>query len=448
VFAADLPKPGVADWPTYARDLHGTRFNPNETIIGPDNVDRLKIKWQFATIDDWPIQVTPTVVGDTVFFGAGAYCYALDSSTGEMKWKFDAGLAGEWLSGFKNRGIRSSCAYADGQVYFGTGLCNVHCLDAATGREVWKTNLENDRLLNAKMGYSPIVYNGKVLVGWTSGMAGIACLDAASGAVRWRFRVTQDVPAEYRTGGGSLWTSAAIDEKQNVVFNVTGSTKGLMPNSMLYTESIVAHDIDSGELLWHYQAHPQSAFDLDFCAHPMVFDAVAPSRMRGDVRACVAAGNKAGIYCWNRHSGELYWKTMLGVASAGGGPRINAMAAAYNKVFAQNSSPGRPPLYVTAALNAFNGDIEWVVPNPNSQTAPIGVANYVLYQGYDVNGKLEALDTRTGRRLWEHPLPSAYRGGVAIANGALYTSNGEPQSWRGGESPYKYSVYCFTIDGK
>ena len=446
--AADLPRPGAADWPQYGYDLHNTRFNASEKTIGPGNADRLKLKWKFDTLDDWPFQTTPTIVGDTVFAGAGGFQYALNSATGEMKWRYETGLAGEWLSGLKNRGIRSSSSYVGGRIYFGTGFCDVHCVDAADGREIWKTNLEDDKLLNAKMGYSPVVYNGKVLVGWTSGMAGIACLDAETGAIRWRFRVAQDVPAEHRTGGGSLWTSAAVDEKQNVVFNVTGSTKGLWPNAMLYTESILAHDIDTGELLWHYQAHPQDAFDLDFCAHPMIFDAEAPARLRGYARPCVGAGNKAGFYCWNRHTGELYWKTMLGAGGAGGGPRINATAVAYNKVFVHNSSPGRPPSYVTAALNAYNGDIEWIVPNPSSQTAPIAVANGVLYQGFEPGAKVEALDALTGRRLWEYSLPSPYRGGVAIANGALYTTNGEASSWRGEPVPYKYSVFCFTVDGK
>ena len=103
---------------------------------------------------------------------------------------------------------------------------------------------------------------------------------------------------------------------------------------------------------------------------------------------------------------------------------------------------------VTAALNAYNGDIEWIVPNPNQQTSPLAVANGVLYQGYLVDYKLEALDVRNGRRLWEHTLPSDFRGGVAIANGALYTSNGEAHDWRGEDVPHKFSVFCLTIDGK
>lgn len=447
--AADLPKPGEADWPRFGHDLHNTRFNDTEKTIGPQNVSRLKVKWQFDTSDNWPIYTTPAVIGDTLFFGAGGYQYAVDTATGKAKWKFETGIAGDWHTNEGHKAIRSSSQYYNGRIYFATGFADVHCVDAATGRGIWKTNLENDKLLNTSIWYSPVVYNGKVIVGYSSGMAQIVCLDADTGAVRWRFRVAQDVPPEYKTGGGSLWTSGAVDEQHNVVFNGTGSTKGLMPNSMLYTESLLAHDIDTGELLWYYQAHPQSAFDLDFCAHPMIFDAASPARIRGDMRPCVGAGNKAGFYCFNRHTGELYWKTMLGGASADSGPLVNATAVAYNKVFVQNTSILSVPLLaVTAALNAYNGDIEWIVPNPSGNSAPIAVANGVLYQGLGTSHKLEALDVQNGRRLWEYILPSDYRGGVAIANGALYTSNGESVSWRGQQEPYKHSVYCFTIDGK
>jgi len=445
--AADLPTPGPADWPRFGYDLHNTRFNANEKTIGPQNVGQLKLKWKFDTPDNWPIHTTPTIIGDTLYFAGGGFYYSLDTATGAQKWKMEAGLPSGWV-GYENSMIRSSANYLNGKIYFGTGFCDVYCVDVSSGRQVWKTSLEPNKHLRAQMFYSPVVYNGKVLVGWSSGQAGIACLDAETGAVRWRFRIAQDVPPEFMTGGGSLWSSGAVDEKMNVVFNATGSAKGAFAHQMRHTESVIANDIDTGELLWSFQAHQQDTFDLDFCAHPMIFDAVSPPRMRDDLRQAVAAGNKGGMYCLNRHNGQLYWKVMLGAATSGSGPRIDATAVAYNKVYVQNCSPGNPPLYVTAALNAYNGDIEWITPNPAPQTAPICVANRVLYQGYDVGPKIEALDAMTGRRLWEYPLPSPFRGGPAVANGALYFSNGVTLDWKGDQTPQKYSLYCFTIDGK
>ncbi len=106
ILAQGLPRPGVADWRRFGYDLHNTRFNARETVLGPDNVSRLKLKWTFQA--EAQIQTTPTVIGDTLFFGAhDGYQYALESATGKLKWKFKT-------PGEANR-LRSSCQYVEGR---------------------------------------------------------------------------------------------------------------------------------------------------------------------------------------------------------------------------------------------------------------------------------------------------------------------------------------------
>ncbi len=107
ILAQGLPRPGPADWRRFGYDLHNTRFNARETVLGPDNVSRLKLKWTFQA--EAQIQTTPTVIGDTLFFGAhDGYQYALESATGKLKWKFKA-------PGEANR-VRSSCQYVEGRL--------------------------------------------------------------------------------------------------------------------------------------------------------------------------------------------------------------------------------------------------------------------------------------------------------------------------------------------
>lgn len=438
ILAQGLPRPGAADWRRFGYDLHNTRFNARETVLGPDNVSRLKLKWTFQA--EAQIQTTPTVIGDTLFFGAhDGYQYALESATGKLKWKFKA-------PGEANR-VRSSCQYVEGRIYFGDNDTTVRCLDAAQGREIWRTTISDPK---NHIFCSVAVNDGKVVVGYSSPSesGGIACLDAETGAVRWQFPVVRE--ALY--GGGSVWTSPAIDEEAGVVYNVTGSLKAVVPSTgpVLYTESILAHDLDSGELLWYHQARPSDPFDLDFGCHPMIVDAVAPAGYRGRaVRQCVIAGNKAGIFSFNRYTGERYWKVMLTKAAPRGGPLLNSTAIAYNRIYLVNNAINpKGDISVSAALNAYNGDIEWWTPNEAVTWGPVAVANGVFYQGLADNS-LEALDAEEGRSLWKYQLPTLHRGGIAIANGALYTSNGAPMT---GWTPeqvrsHDYLVHAFTVDG-
>ena len=438
------PVPGLADWSRFGYDLHNTRFNSRENALNAGNVGRLELKWSHEV--GAPIQTTPTVVGDSLFIGAwDGHYHALDSETGELKWKFDAGVRPEPRWNLRN--IKSTAEYENGRIYFGTGAGELHCVDAATGQTIWKTKIDE----GATVSSSPTIYGDRLFIGTSANNAQIACLDAETGAIRWRFHIVPD-----RTdGGGSVWTAAAIDEEQNIVYNVTGNPRSFNPpGPLLYTDSIIANDLETGELLWHYQVRATDPFDLDFSCHPMIFEAVSPGK-RGARRHCVGAGNKTAFFTWDRYTGELLWRVMLTNWATQGGPWWNSTAAAYNKVYVvSNAINDRDEITsrslglsesVTAALHAYTGEIVWWRHNESMNRSPVCVANGVFYQSLG-NGSLEAFDAETGKELWQSSLPSTSRGGIVIANGTLYTSNGE-----GGlptEPKSRYFVFAYSLDGR
>lgn len=434
---------GSADWPRFGYDLHNTRFNSKETQLGRENVGQLKLKWKFEI--DAPIQTTPTVIGSTLYFGSlSGYQYALDSSTGTEKWSRFMGYNSD--PGSALQGVRSSCQYHNGRIYFGTGMAKVHCLDAESGEEIWQTQLDDDPMAHrAQVFCSVSVFQDKVYVGTSSGQSKAVCLDADTGAVRWQFYVVAD---RSRGGGGSIWNSPAIDEAANIVYYGTGSVRGFMPaDPMLFTESMIACDADTGEMLWYDQLRNADPFDLDYSCHPMIFDAVHPSRSH-EVRRSVGAGAKSGFFCFNRYTGEQLWKAMLTHTGAAGGPELNSTATAYNRVFVVSNAGGirgRAAISATAALHAYTGDIMWWIANPATIMGPVAVANHVFYQGL-TDGTLEAIDSTSGEQLWKHQLPDTIRGGMAISNGHLFTSTGAPVTWRVRKAiaGKKYAVYAFA----
>ena len=125
----------------YGFDLHNTRFNGQESTLGRENVDRLRLKWRHQI--GAPIQSTPLVIGDTLFVGAwDGHYYGLDSSTGQQKWKYDAGVKPQPPFGLRE--IRSSATYGSGKIFFGTGAGELNCVDATTGRQIWRTQVDPD----------------------------------------------------------------------------------------------------------------------------------------------------------------------------------------------------------------------------------------------------------------------------------------------------------------
>jgi len=453
---------GPSHWRRYGYDLQNTRFNSQEKTLGKNNVSQLKVKWQFDL--GVPIETTPAVVDDLLFFGVRGTLYALNTITGERKWTY------EMASSEEGRPPRPStlgrgAQFYDGRLYFGDSLGIVHCVDAANGKSIWKTSVQPDttRTRPIRVHCACAAFDGKIYVGTVGQMNRALCLDAETGAIRWQFWVTGP---EYPGGGGAIWTSPAVDEKQRNVYFTTGSVKIFKPDPALYTESVLALDADTGLLKWFYQIRPNDPHDLDFSSHPVLFDAEGPPMKKGAIRQCLVATNKTGVYCMNRYTGQQFWRAQLTPRYHFGGPNVDGTAVAYNNVYvvsnAATQSIGKSPLSVTAALHGYTGDIVWWTYNLDGICqGGIAVANGLLYQGFN-DGRVEILDADTGRVLWEHTLPSSRRAGFTIANGTLYCSSGIPGAILDGGRPGmnppemvekslgagRYSLYAFSLEGQ
>jgi len=427
-------------------DLQGTNSNIHETLIGRSNVDRLKVKWTFDGAGSFN-QTSPIVVGDSVYFPShDGYVYAVDNSNGQLRWKFHAwegiepnppGQRREDINIDPVGEMRGGIGYGRGRLFVGTGSGKVHALDADSGRELWQTLVDPRSGFNrTRVTTDALYYDGKVLVGTSTsrGKSQLACLDAGTGAIRWAFDTLPDPKA---VGGGALWSAASIDAEQGVVYNATGSIKGHVPGPMLYSESMIANDIESGELLWYNQLRPNDPFDLDFSCHPILFEATHPLH-GSSVRECVGAGSKTGFHTYDRHTGEHLWTASV----TNGGPVLSSTAFADDKIYMVSNSASNHPLIArsaTVALHAYTGEVLWWHPNLSSTQGPAAAANGVFYQGFN-DGLLEALHVETGQPLWSFQLPSPRRGGIVISNGTLYTTCGVAKS-------PPFSLYAFSIDG-
>ena len=101
----------------------------------------------------------------------------------------------------------------------------------------------------------------------------------------------------WKIGGAGVWVTGAYDPEQNLVFYGTGnpgpdyhSESRLGDN--LYSDSLVALDADTGELRWHYQFTPHDVHDWDATEVPILADLT----IGGQPRKVVMFANRNGFY--------------------------------------------------------------------------------------------------------------------------------------------------------
>ena len=173
-------------------------------------------------------------------------------------------------------------------------------LDALTGAAVWESKRADYREFQVAQTNGPLVVNGKLLTGSRcnpqSTLAGgcfITANDIETGAEIWRINTaaTPDQPGGDTWGGipvsarhaTSPWMVGSYDPDQNLVFWGTGPAwplveelEGIYGVDMLYTNSTLALDPDTGEMAWYFQHLPRDTWDLDHPFERMIVHTEVP----------------------------------------------------------------------------------------------------------------------------------------------------------------------------
>ena len=133
------------------------------------------LRWKFHTLD--VVHASPAVANGTVFIGSwDSNFYALDGKTGAEKWHFKTGVDPVI---FNQVGIQSSAAVVDGIVYFGCRDSKFYALDAGTGKLIWSFDNKGSWVIS-----SPAVRDGNVYFA-TSDSGLFHAVDAKTGSERF-----------------------------------------------------------------------------------------------------------------------------------------------------------------------------------------------------------------------------------------------------------------------
>ena len=353
VALCQLGAPG-GEWPTYGGDLGHTRYSALDQIDS-SNFSELEVAWTFDAANFGPspeyrYQSTPLMINGRVFTTAGSRraVVSLDAKTGEILWmhSLDEGERGEYaprqLSG---RGL-AYWVSEDGseeRVIYVTPGYRMIALDAVTGNPVASfgdngiVDLKQDAdqqidLITGEIGLhsTPIVAKDVVIVGAAHRTGGnpksrenvkgyVRGFNVHTGERLWIFH-TIPLPGEYGneswlnessayTGNTGVWAQISVDLDLETVYlpveAATGDYYGAYrPGDNLFSESLVAVDLNTGERKWHYQLVHHGIWDHDIPCAPILADVV----IDGQLRKIVAQPTKqAFLYVFDRVSGEPIW---------------------------------------------------------------------------------------------------------------------------------------------
>jgi alcohol dehydrogenase (cytochrome c) len=470
------------NWLTYSGDYFGHRYSALRQIDAT-NVKNLELKWiyQGTVIGNW--QATPLVVDGVMYVSQRPNdVVALDAATGRAFWIYRHNTSPDHRAccGANNRGL----AISGDTLYMGTLDARLVAIDAKSGRQRWSATVGD-----MKAGYSltlaPLVVKDKVIVGVGGGDLGIrgfiAAYNTETGKEVWRFytipgpgepghETWQKCPPGSQTycddnawmhGGASVWVTGTYDPALNMTYWGAGNAgpdfnPAQRPGDNLYTDSVVALDVDTGKLRWHYQFTPHDAYDYDSVQIPVLADI---KWQGGPVKAMVFANRNGFFYVLDRETGRfLMGKPFVKVNWASGfdergrpiqtpqppgSPTYPGVQGGTNW-YSPSYSP-RTGLFYLSAWEDYahifqgvptefqegryfvGGSPRNYVPVPDAPTTP-GLRRGPINNWTDVaaNGAILALDPSTGEQKWKFDMTDVSDSGVlTTASDLLFTGGRE-----------------------
>lgn len=467
--------PQTAEWPTYGGTLDNQRYSPLNQV-NRSNVKELQVAWAFQVPfvqGNTSFECTPVVSGGIMYVTSPkSDVYAVNAETGEFLWGYDAHVnvttTTRLCCGVINRGV----AVSGGRVYVATLDARLVALDAKTGKPVESFGESGEvRVAEHAEGYSltsaPIVTGGKVLVGIACGefrtRGFFSAYDAVTGALVWRW-YTIPAPGEpgsetwpatdvYKEGGGAPWMSPAVDAKRGLVIIGTGNPNPdfdgrARKGDNLYTCCIVALDLGTGKLRWHFQEVKHDLWDYDQSSPPILFNVRRGSRT---IAAVGAAGKTGWFYILDRQTGESLLPTREIAVPQNGHATAKTQTVLDVPPFSRQKNVfGSLSTSPTEIAPGLSGGSEWspvsfsptaglayvcAVEQPMTYTTEKGSpfsANLVLGGSIGIppgnrpTGAFVGIDVNTGRVKWRTPTEAHPVGGTcATAGGVVFAGESD-----------------------
>ena len=461
------------DWPLVSGNWSNSRYS-TLTDITIDTVDRLGGAWVTRLEGGASSRATPVVKDGVLYLTAGANVFAINAGTGDPVWRWQPGTsedAARMVPSWQGVGL------SDDLVFVGLRSAQVMALRQDTGELVWMESVGSvPYQVGETVTTAPMYARGTVFVGLANGDTGgqgrIIALDATTGEQRWTFFVVprpgefghETWPQDSNTwelGGGGVWLVGTVDPELGMVYFSTGNPVPMFGGEIragdnLFTASVLALDIETGERRWHYQVVRHDVWDADIATPLLLYE----TEVDGESRKALAAMRADGyLFLFDRETGEplapieerpvpqdAYQRTAatqpfpVGVESIL--PDCSFWRDRVPPPFELNCSGFTPPSVNQHTVVAPGVPIPRVRVTPMSFSPQTG---YIYAQGRAMVGRarrfedpwhwhiddneltlpeavgiIAAVDTQTSQIVWKHEVPAALLG----TSGPLTTAGG------------------------
>ncbi len=329
---SEKPSYGTNEWKEYLGGPERNHYSPLDEI-NKNNVQQLKVAWEYHTLDSGQIQCNPIIV-DGVLYGMTATTrpFAVDAATGKEIWKGKSEGPDSYSS---SRGVVYWEDGNDKRILYTSGP-RLYALDARTGKPIstfgdsghtsLKSGLEQTSEEKMVISNTPgTVYEDLIIMplrvseGTDASLGHIQAFNISTGKLAWVFH-TIPYPGEFGydtwpkdvykntsdVGAANNWSGMSIDRKRGMLFVPTGSAaydfygaKRIGTN--LFANCLLALDAKTGKRIWHFQLVHHDILDRDPPAPPNLVTV----RHNGKLVDAVAQITKQGyVFVFNRETGE------------------------------------------------------------------------------------------------------------------------------------------------
>jgi PQQ-dependent dehydrogenase (methanol/ethanol family) len=505
-WAADIPSPaGLVGMPLVAGGVV-YQSGPGGVVYANDGRTG-KMLWQFTpeTRYDQPHSLVAfwamrhnrglAIDNDQVYVAAGdCRLFALDRKTGAQKWMTEA------CDPTQPYGITAAPRVGGGMVFTGnangdlnTARGFVSAFDAKTGKQLWR--------FYTRPGDPAKPFESDVMK-----MAA-----STWGKNYW--------PAS--TGGAQVWDGMTYDPELGLLYIGTNGPlphepagRGKEPGDELFSSAIVAVDAKTGRYVWHFTEVPHDNWELSAISPIQIANVTLGGQQR---RVLMQAPKNGFFYMLDARTGKFISAGQMvpqnwtkGIDPASGRPIPNPDAEYWNRrdqdtlmipgtngartwepmAYSPRTSLVYVPTRTMATMYRRDGKYDWYYPLQKDATVkaqghliawdPIRqkevwridrpsthnggtlvTAGNLVFQG-TVEGTFEALDAKTGRKLWSFQGDGAIMGApsAAVIDGVQYIfvatgdsgasaqthSGGAFNSSRATQGPPR--LLAFRLDGK